>query len=308
VRLGVAVAGTLLALLPMTATASASPDPQALRDALAAAPSSAYVEADSTVKGEGPLDASAYAAFSATDAGKQHAIVNGLSSHHFVAGYGRIWVEKAASVVLVEQILAFGAGSDARSYEGSSKLADTTSADYTGTIDTSSIPDSYGVEQLSSGFHAVAVVFAKGNDLLAVGFVSSGDYMAADALTQAEAEYATAPAYTIQPSQSSTVDTSSLAYDFGHFLAFALESTVVIGIIVVVVGLVLRSSRRKQAMVQAALPFTLSADGRFWWDGAAWQDSTAVAPPSAQRSPDGTYWWDGRAWRPVPPQPVSQGQ
>ena len=44
----------------------------------------------------------------------------------------------------------------------------------------------------------------------------------------------------------------------------------------------------------------LSPDGRYWWDGTAWQDSQLVPPSSAPRSPDGAAWWDGTAWRPLP--------
>ncbi len=43
----------------------------------------------------------------------------------------------------------------------------------------------------------------------------------------------------------------------------------------------------------------LSPDRRYWWDGAAWRDTTLALPPGAPRSPDGTLWWDGMEWRPV---------
>ena len=40
-------------------------------------------------------------------------------------------------------------------------------------------------------------------------------------------------------------------------------------------------------------PPQVSPDGRFWWDGRAWQ-----AMPTL--SPDGRHWWDGQSWQPVP--------
>jgi hypothetical protein len=57
---------------------------------------------------------------------------------------------------------------------------------------------------------------------------------------------------------------------------------------------------------------TMSPDGRWWWDGSAWQDAATSCPPTASRSPDGNYWWDGTAWRAMPmaklsaPTPPSQ--
>jgi len=56
----------------------------------------------------------------------------------------------------------------------------------------------------------------------------------------------------------------------------------------------------QQAGVAQPTAVRLSPDGRFWWDGGAWQDTESSAPPDATRSPDGHYWWDGSRWRPVP--------
>jgi hypothetical protein len=44
----------------------------------------------------------------------------------------------------------------------------------------------------------------------------------------------------------------------------------------------------------------MSGDGRYWWDGTAWQDVQSNVPPSAQRSDDGAWWWDGSTWHAVP--------
>jgi hypothetical protein len=46
----------------------------------------------------------------------------------------------------------------------------------------------------------------------------------------------------------------------------------------------------------------MSADGRYWWDGAQWQDAERAVPPAAQRSGDNRWWWDGSTWRQVPSQ------
>jgi hypothetical protein len=44
----------------------------------------------------------------------------------------------------------------------------------------------------------------------------------------------------------------------------------------------------------------LSPDRQSWWDGAAWQPTSASVPPQAVRHDDGRRWWDGEAWRQLP--------
>ena len=92
--------------------------------------------------------------------------------------------------------------------------------------------------------------------------------------------------------------TGSPAYDIGYVIGALLPIVVVVGIIVVVVGLVMRSRRSPHTSV-AGQAIQMSDDGRYWWDGSSWQDATTTVPPHAQRSPDGAYWWDGKSWRPV---------
>jgi hypothetical protein len=85
---------------------------------------------------------------------------------------------------------------------------------------------------------------------------------------------------------------------------------VLVGIATVIILLVVRSRRRAPqtagpyaaagAYAMAGTAVQVSPDGRFWWDGQSWQDTTGHLPPGASLSPDGTQWWDGRSWRPVP--------
>jgi hypothetical protein len=149
------------------------PDPATLKSALAEAPSSAYVEATDGTKGEGAFDTTGYATTFVSDAALRSKVEQRLSDDGFVSGYSRLWAKTGAGAALIEAILAFKDKAGASSYFGSAKLADTASATYTGAVDTSAIPNSYGVKDKASGAELVAIAFYKGNDLFVVGLAST---------------------------------------------------------------------------------------------------------------------------------------
>ena len=298
-----ALAGLVAAILPASAFAAATPDPQVLKTALVEAPSSDYVEADSSTKGEGAFDASGYVDNFISDPARRPVVEARLKSLQFVSGYSRIWAKTGAGVVLIEQILAFAGESGAKSFFGSSKLADTASSELTDTFDTSSIPGSYGVEDLVNGsFKSVAVVFTKGNDLIGIAFVSQSTYLKSEVLSQSTAAYAHAPDFSIQPAPSKGA--ASLSAPPVALIAAGITGLlVVILLALLVVFLVMRRRRPgpQPVMTGGGAPaVVLSDDRQFWWNGSAWQPAATSAPPQAPRSPDGTQWWDGVAWRPVP--------
>jgi hypothetical protein len=292
----------LAALLPAGSAAASTPDPATLKSALAGAPSSDYVEAADGTTGEGSFSASDYASRQTSDTAKRSLIQLRLSSDGFVTGYGRLWVKRAAGVALVEEILVFNDKSGAGKFFDSARLGDIADPHQTGTVDTSSIPNSYGVQDLISSEYAVAVVFAKGNDLVAVATVSATQYLQSDTVTQGQKAYSTAPEYTIQPASSAgTAAANQLASKAGAVIVDILLVALGLGILLAIIAFVV-SRRRRPAMqpIAAGPTVQMSPDSRFWWDGSGWQDANALAPAHAQRTPDGAYWWDGQAWHQVP--------
>jgi hypothetical protein len=302
VRGAIVALAILAALVPVESAAISTPDPAMLKSALADAPSSDYVEAGPGTKAEGPFDAASYAAFITTDTTKQTAVKSTLDRDGFVSGFGRLWAKTGAGAALVEQILAFNDHSGAMTYYGTSRLGDISASYYTGAIDTSSIPASYGARELISGAYTSAIVFVKGNDLFAVGLVSVKDYLVTDTISQGQKVYSAAPDYTIQPASSvGTAATDQLASKVGALIVGILLVALGLGVVLAIIWFVMSRRRRPALQAAAVGPMVqMSGDSRFWWDGSSWQDANAVVPAHAQRTPDGAYWWDGQAWHQVP--------
>ena len=102
-----------------------------------------------------------------------------------------------------------------------------------------------------------------------------------------------------------------------YLIVYALESDQMVVINLVQPGAYAQpqAAISPPANVSGNMAGTLSPDGRYYWDGTAWQPVEQQPPtdtgnmtltsynPSAPRSPDGRYWWDGRAWQPIPRTP-----
>ena len=89
----------------------------------------------------------------------------------------------------------------------------------------------------------------------------------------------------------------SAGVGIGAIIGAFVPIVFIIAVVLLVVAVVVRRTSRGPSLPAAV---NMSGDGRYWWDGNAWQDAELTIPPHAPLSPDGAYWWDGRAWRPVP--------
>lgn len=306
---GVAVC---LALAPFAAVAAASPSPDAesLRALLVGAPDLAWVEltpGDTSVL-EGPFTADYYAKTEYDSASAQDSVIRRLNFDGFVAGYGRTFERNHHQDWIVDDVKAFGDSAGALSYWAWMR-------DFLGTsigvspIDSSTIPQSFGYNYAYKGFHATEIIFPKAVDVFTIRLGSYTDFMLADGLAQAQRQYKLATTV-VAPSPTSSAlprltASDTAAYDIGRLAGTLIVVALGVGVILLVIGLVVRARRRPAIpWTGAPLAVQMSPDRKYWWDGMAWQDAVAVAPAHAQRSPDGAYWWDGVSWRPVPAMPV----
>jgi hypothetical protein len=294
-----ALAIALAAAIPVIALAD-SPVAD-LGSVLAPTPAADYVEAtpDATIL-DGPFTAQEYADFINANGLNGNGVVAAFAVYGFKRGYAGTWVERGRQRVLVERVFEFSAGSGAHSFFGNNKLGAQTSKIYTGDIDTSAVPKSFGVRADEKGTSEFIALFEKGNDVYEVLMASQTEDLTPELQAQLLAQYRFAPDQTIPKSQWTSSFTAGVsnspAFVTGAILAGVVILALMLGVVVLVIALVRRGSRAQPVPIG----LSLSPDGAYWWDGTQWRDATLEAPPGAHRSPDGAFWWDGQAWRALP--------
>lgn len=300
----VAAAATALALMPMTAVGAPSPSPSL--NTVLAQPPSGFSELTTAEFPKGAFTAHEYA--QASNSAKADQIEKTLNRDGFVDGFGKTWIHNADQHALVEAVIAFTGKNGAKDWLSAAEAGDKTDPTYVHSDTIDGISPSYGGHFApSTGTVGDVFSFVKGNDVFIVGFISVKDDVLDLARSQAKSQYSTAPNETIPSSQWPENQGKSSSFQAGYIVGGLLPIFVIIGIAAAVFGVV--RNRRRGAMTPAiagtagtagAAGVQMSGDGNHWWDGQAWRDAAAEAPPSAQRSADGTLWWDGQRWRPVP--------
>jgi hypothetical protein len=304
-RLIYVAAISLLALGPISA--SASPTPSPTLDTLLVAPPSGYTELTSSPF-HGKFTAHDYA--QASDSSKAEQIEQTLTRDGFVDGYGMTWINQASQHALVEAVIAFTGGKGAKSWLISAEAGDKADPTYDHAVSITGISPYYGGHFKYSSSNTIGDVFSfvKGNDVFIVGFVSTRDDVLSQATQQTKTQYDSAPKETIPSSQWPENASSGGG-------AFPVLAVGIVGILIVlaVLAVLALTMRRRGAMAPAMAGMQgamgapamggavqMSTDGNYWWDGQTWRDAAHEVPPSAQRSSDGALWWDGQRWRPTP--------
>ena len=303
-QLRIALAGAVLALLPIAVAAAPTPSPTL--DTVLAAPPSGFVEL-TTATFHGSFNAKDYATVS--DPTKAAAIEATMTHDGFVAGYGKTWVQQAAGHALLEAVIAFSGGSGARQWLTQAEAGDKADPSYTHADSMTGIDTYYGGHFKYSSSNTVGDFFSfvKGNDVFLLGFVSQKDDVLNMAVAQAKSQFDSAPSETI----SSSMWPENASHGSTNVALFLVPVIVIVVLIALVAFLLVRRRSTTPAMVPAAVPaavpgvgapaaIQMSPDGNYWWDGQGWKDTAQQIPTNAQLSGDGQSWWDGRGWRPVP--------
>jgi hypothetical protein len=300
-RLVLVLATAGLAVAPLPATA-ASPSPSPSLQEILIGPPAGYAPV-TTARLHGRFTTDQYTnQFGEKAVQAEH----NLKTAGFVDGYGLTWTQKSTHRTLVELVIAFRGGAGARDWLSYEEAAAKAGPGYKHANAMPGIDPYFGSHSVAGRYYSDSFFFVKGNDMLAVTFLSLKNDVLALATTQARHLYDAAPAATIPTDQwpenaakAGPVQAPSLPNLFG-VLPFLLGGGLVVGAAALAAGLFLRSTRWKGA--PRSMATQLSPDGSHWWDGRAWHDSAREVPPFAQRSGDGGFWWDGHTWRPVSPQ------
>ena len=303
-RVLVGVVALTAAFAPLVAGASPSPAPS-LGSILAPAPSSDYVEADATSQTvwEGAFNAQEYAA--KTNAGQQSQVQASLERNGFVGGFGRTWVQRGTEHLLIEAVLAFDGGRDAKKWLTAAQLSDKSDPRYQRPVAAPGIANYYGAHMVGGGLFTDTFGMVKGNDYFWVITISRQDDLGSAGAAQVKAVYDFAPSFTIPPQQwpesSAKIPGGFNSPEvFGRLAGDLLLVAFLLSFVVLVIAVIRRAIRRPSPPNATAAAIQLSPDGNQWWDGKKWRDSSREAPAGAQLSSDRKLWWDGRHWRPVP--------
>ena len=263
-RLLVASGLAAIALAGGSAPARASTD---LAGLLPDPPTSGWSQASGSDVLAGPFTAASYAAWvnKGSSSSKPTMDPSDLTSVGFVAGYAKEWAQSSTNDVLVERVFEFDGDGGADSWYSGIKQQTLKLSSYKSDISGAiAIPNAFGVVLSYSEGDQWRLDFRENNLVFIVhaDSFSKGEDLSNLALGQAGTIYTLARS---SPPPMRTVNRSLLV------AGGAVIAAVVVITLLVLIALIAANPWRRPP--QAAIPHSayLSPDGRYWWDGAAWQ-------------------------------------
>jgi hypothetical protein len=275
-----------LTLSPLAAVASPAPSPS-LDQTLAPAPAG-FTEADQAESVlQGVFTADDFAA--ATVSGDRQAeLLTALRNDGFVAGFAHTWVQRGSDRAMLEAVLAFSGGQGAAKWRRSTDQMDRGATSYKRPLPLAGVPNSSGSHFAGSNFFADSFDVVKGNDFFLIIALSRQNDVTALATTQARTQYDHAPDFTIPPAQWPEANGANAltraTYVFGKATGYALFALLAAGVVLAFVAVYMVWQRRTSTR-PAPDGVQTSEDGRYWWDGESWRDTTQDRPPSGRRLP-----------------------
>jgi hypothetical protein len=308
--------GLAAILLLQSAIALAAPTPSPGLDGILLKPlATGYKEAPKSGPGllEGPFDSAKYAeAIAASDIAPTK---QALDRNGFLSGFGRSWTSSPTGHLLVTAVLAFSGAKGATAWLRQSEAADKADPNYSQALTISGIDTYYGARVIDK-VHKVygdAFIFAKGNDVVIVTYVSNKNDLGTIAATQARKQFDATPPYTIPADQwpeNKVVASSPIAAL--KTIGLVVGALLVLGVLGAG-GFIFWSRRRPalQSIPAQDPPGFVSGTSITAPQGAATPPAVALpmavavsgapAPPIQEgpfvMSEDRLSWWDGAAWR-----------
>jgi hypothetical protein len=307
--------GLTAILLLHSAIALAAPTPSPGLDGILLKPvATGYKEALKSGPGilEGPFDSTKYAetiAASNTAPTKQ-----ALDRNGFLSGFGRSWTSSPTGHLLVTAVLAFSGAKGATAWLRQSEAADKADPNYSQALTISGIDTYYGARVIDK-VHKVygdAFIFAKGNDVVIVTFVSNKSDLGTVAATQARKQFDATPPSTIPADQwPENKVVASSPFAGLKTIGLVIGGLLLLGLIGAGAFVFWSRRRPSQAIPGQDPPGFVSGTSITASLGAATPPEVAlpmaVAVPGAPAPPiqegpfvmseDRLSWWDGAAWR-----------
>ncbi|HET7420217.1 MAG TPA: hypothetical protein VFL27_07535 [Candidatus Dormibacteraeota bacterium] len=258
-----AVALLIGVLISGSTAALAATDLQSL---LASPPSSDWVmsSAGSDILA-GPFTAQSYGAYVDQSTGTPGRTASGLEADGFIAGYADAWIQTTTRDALAERVFEFRSSLGADDWFSGVRVDSERLQSRTGDIPgAAQIPDSMGVVLTYSTGVQWRLDFRKGNLVFVVHADSftAGEDLSNLAVRQARTEYDAAPAGAVTGLSGGSVFPGWILPVGGGIIATIFVATA--GAILLIWSL----GRRRGGAPHGV---HVSPDGRYWWDGTAWQ-------------------------------------